>query len=70
MKAAVIKSPAFIEVEEAAATKPADGDRLAHNTFVTAFGGNAAWKLKEDLFVITPTRMCKPVIRMSEQHRR
>ncbi len=29
--------------------------RLAENNFVTAFGGNAAWKLGDDLILITPT---------------
>lgn len=33
--------------------------RLASNQFVTAFGGNAAWKLEEDLILITPTQMYK-----------
>lgn len=33
--------------------------RLASNQFVTAFGGNAAWKLEEDLVLITPTQMYK-----------
>lgn len=33
--------------------------RLAANGFVTAFGGNAAWKLDDDLILITPTQMYK-----------
>jgi len=33
--------------------------RLASNRFVTAFGGNAAWKLEDDLVLITPTQMFK-----------
>jgi L-fuculose-phosphate aldolase len=33
--------------------------RLAANRFVTAFGGNLAWKLEEDLILITPTQMYK-----------
>ena len=33
--------------------------RLASNRFVTAFGGNAAWKLEDDLILITPTQMYK-----------
>lgn len=33
--------------------------RLADNNFVTAFGGNAAWKLEDDLILITPTQMYK-----------
>ena len=33
--------------------------RLALNKYVTAFGGNAAWKLEDDLILITPTQMNK-----------
>ena len=33
--------------------------RLAANNFVTAFGGNAAWKLEDDLILITPTQRYK-----------
>lgn len=33
--------------------------RLAANVFVTGFGGNAAWKLEDDLILITPTQMYK-----------
>jgi len=33
--------------------------RLAANMFVTGFGGNAAWKLEDDLLLITPTQMNK-----------
>ncbi len=33
--------------------------RLAQSKYVTAFGGNAAWKLDEDLLLITPTQMNK-----------
>lgn len=33
--------------------------RLASNGFVTAFGGNAAWKLEDDLILITPTQIYK-----------
>lgn len=33
--------------------------RLAENNFVTAFGGNAAWKLEDDLILITPTQRYK-----------
>lgn len=33
--------------------------RLAFNMFVTGFGGNLAWKLAEDLVLITPTQMNK-----------
>ena len=37
--------------------------RLAANTFVTGFGGNLAWKLEDDLILITPTQMNKGDIR-------
>jgi L-fuculose-phosphate aldolase len=33
--------------------------RLASNRFVTAYGGNAAWRLAEDLILITPTQLNK-----------
>ena len=33
--------------------------RLASNYYVTAFGGNAAWKLEKDVILITPTQMNK-----------
>jgi len=33
--------------------------RLASNVFVTGFGGNVAWKLADDLILITPTQMYK-----------
>mgnify|MGYP000238804027 CR=1 FL=1 len=33
--------------------------RLAANQFVTGYGGNAAWKLAEDLILITPTMVNK-----------
>jgi len=33
--------------------------RLASNNYVTAFGGNAAWKLEADVILITPTQMNK-----------
>ena len=33
--------------------------RLAKNNFVTASGGNAAWKLEDDLLLITPTQTYK-----------
>jgi len=33
--------------------------RLAQNMYVTAHGGNLAWKLEEDLVLITPTQMYK-----------
>jgi len=33
--------------------------RLAKNMYVTAFGGNLAWKLEDDVILITPTQMNK-----------
>jgi len=33
--------------------------RLAKNMYVTAHGGNLAWKLEDDLILITPTQMNK-----------
>ncbi len=36
--------------------------RLAHNMYVTGYGGNLAWKLEDDLIVITPTQMNKGAI--------
>ncbi len=33
--------------------------RLAHNMYVTGYGGNLAWKLQDDLLLITPTQMNK-----------
>lgn len=33
--------------------------RLAANMYVTGYGGNAAWKLEDDLILITPTKMNK-----------
>lgn len=33
--------------------------RLAKNLYVTGFGGNLAWKLEDDLVLITPTQMNK-----------
>ena len=33
--------------------------RLAGNMYVTAYGGNLAWKLDDNLFLITPTQMHK-----------
>jgi L-fuculose-phosphate aldolase len=32
---------------------------LADKMFVTGYGGNAAWKLEDDLIIITPTKMNK-----------
>jgi len=36
--------------------------RLAQNMYVTSHGGNLAWKLEDDLLLITPTKMNKGVI--------
>jgi L-fuculose-phosphate aldolase len=33
--------------------------RLSSNMYVTGYGGNAAWKLEDDLILITPTMMNK-----------
>ena len=33
--------------------------KLAANMYVTGYGGNAAWKLEDDLILITPTMMNK-----------
>ena len=33
--------------------------RLAANMYITALGGNLAWKLEEDLILITPTQVYK-----------
>ena len=33
--------------------------KLAANGYVTGYGGNAAWKLEDDLIIITPTMMNK-----------
>lgn len=33
--------------------------RLAKNMYVTAYGGNMAWKLEDDVILITPTKMNK-----------
>ena len=33
--------------------------RLAKNLYVTGFGGNLAWRLEDDLILITPTQMNK-----------
>ena len=36
--------------------------RLAHNMYVTGYGGNLAWKLEDNLILITPTQMNKGAI--------
>jgi L-fuculose-phosphate aldolase len=33
--------------------------RLAHNNYVTSSGGNLAWKLEDNLLLITPTKLYK-----------
>jgi L-fuculose-phosphate aldolase len=40
--------------------------RLAQNLYVTSNGGNLAWKLEEDLLLITPTLMNKGDIRETD----
>jgi len=37
--------------------------RLAETMYVTGYGGNLAWRLEEDLLLITPTQMNKGKIR-------
>ena len=37
--------------------------RLAKNMYVTAFGGNLAWKMEDDVILITPTQMNKGDVR-------
>lgn len=39
---------------------------LAHNQFVTSSGGNLAWKLEDNLLLITPTQMNKGDIRSTD----
>jgi L-fuculose-phosphate aldolase len=36
--------------------------RLAQNLYVTSHGGNLAWKLEDDLLLITPTKMNKGMV--------
>jgi L-fuculose-phosphate aldolase len=40
--------------------------RLARNMYVTGTGGNLAWKLQEDLLLITPTQMNKSDIQAED----
>jgi L-fuculose-phosphate aldolase len=40
--------------------------RLAQNMYVTSSGGNLAWKLEENLLLITPTKMNKGDIRTGD----
>jgi len=40
--------------------------KLAANMYVTGYGGNAAWKLEDDLILITPTMMNKGDITPSD----
>ena len=35
--------------------------KLARNFYVTSSGGNLAWKLEEDLLLITPTKLYKGI---------
>ena len=39
---------------------------LAHNLYVTSSGGNLAWKLEDNLLLITPTQMNKGDIRPAD----
>ncbi len=40
--------------------------RIARNMYVTGFGGNLAWKLEDDLILITPTMMNKGDIQLED----
>ncbi len=40
--------------------------RLAQRMYVTSHGGNLAWKLEDDLLLITPTKMNKGVIQRED----
>jgi L-fuculose-phosphate aldolase len=40
--------------------------RLASDRYVTSHGGNLAWKLEQDLILITPTRMYKGDLRAED----
>lgn len=40
--------------------------RLARTMYVTGYGGNLAWKLEDDLLLITPTQMNKGTIRAKD----
>ncbi len=40
--------------------------RLARTMYVTGYGGNLAWKLEDDLLLITPTQMNKGDIRRKD----
>jgi L-fuculose-phosphate aldolase len=40
--------------------------RLAANMYVTGYGGNAAWRLEDDLILITPTMMNKGDIKRED----
>jgi ribulose-5-phosphate 4-epimerase/fuculose-1-phosphate aldolase len=40
--------------------------RLAQNMFVTSAGGNLAWKLEDDLILITPTKMNKGILKVED----
>jgi L-fuculose-phosphate aldolase len=40
--------------------------RLSENMYVTSHGGNLAWRLEEDLILITPTKLNKGDIRVED----
>jgi L-fuculose-phosphate aldolase len=40
--------------------------RLARNMYVTGYGGNAAWKMADDVLMITPTQMNKGEIQRQD----
>ena len=40
--------------------------QLAANKYVTGFGGNAAWKMEEDVLLITPTQLNKGDIQFDD----
>jgi L-fuculose-phosphate aldolase len=40
--------------------------RLAQNLYVTSCGGNLAWRLEDDLILITPTKLYKGDIRIQD----
>jgi L-fuculose-phosphate aldolase len=40
--------------------------RLAQNAYVTSAGGNLAWKLEDDLILITPTKVNKGVLKAED----
>lgn len=40
--------------------------RLAQHMYVTGYGGNLAWKLEDDVYLITPTQMNKGTIQAED----